>query len=161
MANADSGETGEAIDARRALVMWALGELGEQNPNKYYRVACKEFADRQLEHSKSWCGIFCLAGLHAIGVCDWQWSTKPTEPGFVFRLRRTTTPEPGDIVVFQRGEDGSNVWHHAIVQDVRNGRIYTIDGNVLRFPKEGVATRDRPWDENASFFSIGSLLRDP
>lgn len=154
-------ETGEAIDARASLVRWALGELGPQDPNKYFRVACKDFADRGLEHVKSWCGIFALAGLHAIGVCDWQWSTRKSEPGFVWRLRVVAVPEPGDIAVFRVGADGQDVWHHAIVQEVKAGRVYTIDGNVMRAPREGVETRERPIDSNVTFYSIGSLLRDP
>lgn len=156
-----SEETGEAIDARAAYVRWALGELGEQDPNKYFRIACKEFADRKLEHVKSWCGIFALAGLHVLGLCDWQWSTRASEPGFVWRLRVVAFPEQGDIAVFRKGTDGKDVWHHAIVQEVRNGVVYTIDGNVMFLPKEGVATRDRKIDSNVTFYSIGSLLRDP
>ena len=153
-------ETGEAIDARAALVRWALGELGVQDPNKYFRVACVEFADRGLEHEKSWCGIFVLAGLHALGLVDWQWSTDPRRPGFVFRLTVTRDPQPGDVAVFRVGRDGKDVWHHAIVEYVRNGRVYTIDGNVMMYPKEGVMTKERPIDSNVTFYSIGSLVRD-
>lgn len=148
-------ETGEAIDARGALVRWALGELGEQDPRKYYRMCAPDFIATK-PNEKSWCGIFCLAGLHAVGLCDWLWSTRRTEPGFVWRLRVTHEPQPGDIVIF-----GAPLWHHAIVQDVRNGRVYTIDGNVMRAPLEGVATRDRPIDSNVTFYSIASLLEDP
>lgn len=157
-----SDETGEAIDARARLVAWALSQVGDRDPNEYYRVACHEFADRKLEHTKSWCGIFVLAGLHACGLCTWQWSTRASEPGFVFRLRVTSFPDVGDVAVFRKGADGKDVWHHAIVQrPPENGRVDTVDGNVLFAPREGVAVKTRPVDSNVTFYSIASLLRDP
>lgn len=146
-------ETGEAIDARNSLVDWARGELGEQNPDKYYRVCAPEFIGHK--HDKSWCGIFCLAGLHAIGVCDWMWQGGK---GFVWRLARTTEPQRGDIAVFRKGASGKDLWHHAIVESADEDRVHTIDGNVMPFPKEGVETRVRPIDSNVTFYSIGRLL---
>ncbi len=156
----DQTETGEAIDARQALVVWALAQLGEQDPNKYYRACAPQFADKSAEHSVSWCGVFCLAGLRAVGLCDWNWSSRASQPGFVWQLRIVTLPEPGDIAVFRKGADGKDIWHHAIVQRVENGRVYSVDGNVMRFPKEGVETRERPVDGNVRFYSIAELLSD-
>lgn len=152
-------ETGEAIDARTALVEWAAGEIGERDPNVYYRVCAPQFADKGAEHSVSWCGIFCLAGLHAVAPTRapmWK-----TGKGFVFELRVVPFPERGDIAVFRKGADGRDIWHHAIVEHVASGRVYTIDGNVMPAPKEGVARRVRPIDSNVTFYSIASLLRDP
>lgn len=155
-----SEETGEAIDARARLVAWAAGEIGEQDPHKYYRVCAPQFADRKgTEHSISWCGIFCLAGLHEIAPTRApMWITGK---GFVFDLRVTLLPEPGDIAVFRKGADGRDLWHHAIVERCEKGRVHTIDGNVLIAPREGVARRVRPIDGNVTFYSIATLLRDP
>lgn len=157
-----SDETGEAIDARARLVAWAISQIGDRDPNEYYRVCAPQFADGGHEHDTSWCGIFCLAGLHAVGLCEWEWSTRRTEPGFVWRLRVTPFPDMGDIAVFRKGADGRDVWHHAIVEaPPTKGLVRTIDGNVLPAPREGVATRTRPVDSNVTFYSIASLLRDP
>lgn len=157
-----SDETGEAIDARARLVAWALSQVGERDPNEYFRVCAPDFADKGLEHEKSWCGIFCLAGLRECGLCDWAWSTRRTEPGFVWRLRVVPFPDMGDVAVFRKGADGRDIWHHAIVEAPPvNGRVRTVDGNVLLAPREGVATRTRPVDSNVTFYSIATLLRDP
>ena len=160
MATSDAfAETGEAIDARARLVAWAASQIGERDPNEYYRVCAPQFADRGAEHSVSWCGIFALAGLHVIAPTRApMWATGK---GFVRDLRTVSLPEPGDIAVFRKGADGRDLWHHAIVERVERGRVYTIDGNVLPAPREGVARRDRPIDANATFYSIASLLRDP
>jgi hypothetical protein len=158
-------ETGEAIDARACLVAWALGEVGEQDPNKYFRVCAPQFADRGAEHSVSWCGVFCLAGMRAVGLCSWDWSSRASEPGFVWRLRITAFPERGDIMVKRKGADGvRDLWHHAIVKAPPvGGFVETIDGNVLIAPREGVAERRRPVESPAlmTFYSIATLLRDP
>lgn len=154
-------ETGEALDARDRYVAWALSQLGERDPNEYFRICAKDFANKRLEHTKSWCGIFALAGLRVCNFCDWEWSLRPSEPGFVYRLPRVSFPEKGDIAVFQKGADGKDIWHHAIVKRApEKGYVETIDGNVLLYPKEGVAERKRYIDSNASFYSIAGLLRD-
>lgn len=154
-----SDETGEAIDARARLVEWALGEVGEQNPHKYYRICAPQFADKPgTERTISWCGIFCLAGLRTLNLCDWEWVTGK---GFVYRLRYTAFADQGDIAVFRKGANGRDLWHHAIVaRPTKNGYVETVDGNVLISPREGVAERKRPLDSNVTFYSIASLLRD-
>lgn len=149
-------ETGEAIDARARLVAWARGEVGTQDPNKYYRVCAPSF----VGHEKAWCGIFCLSGLHALKLCSWFWSIDPERPGFVWRLDRTTEPKQGDIAVFRFDELGRELWHHAIIDRLESSRVRSIDGNVLRSPLEGVAERVRPVTPNVSFYSIARLLRD-
>ena len=157
-------ETGEAIDARARLVAWALSQVGERDPNEYYRVCAPQFADRGAEHSISWCGIFCLAGLRLNDLCDWEWSTRRTEPGFVYRLRVTAFPDTSDIAVFEKGANGATLWHHAFVRRLEGGVLYTVDGNTgYVAPKEGVSTRERKMSVergNVTFYSIASLLRD-
>ena len=158
-------ETGEAIDARARIEEWALSQVGEQDPNTYYRICAPEFADKGHEHDKSWCGIFCLAGLHVAGLCDWEWSTRRTEPGFVYRLKPVQFPAKSDIAVFEKGESGRTLWHHAFVRRLEGGVLYTVDGNTgYVAPKEGVSTRTRRMSDergNVTFYSIAALLRDP
>ncbi len=159
-----SEESGEAIDARARLIEWALGEVGPQDPNKYYRICAPQFADKGAEHSVSWCGIFYLAGLVENGLCAWQWSTRRSEPGIAWRLRKVAFPDVGDLVIFQKGADHTrDLWHHAFVRrPPANGLVDTVDGNVLIAPAEGVATRTRsilPTQE-VTFYSIAGLLAD-
>jgi hypothetical protein len=43
-------------------------------------------------------------------------------------------PRPGDLVCWDRGKRGSWQGHIGIVEKVENGILYTIEGNVGRFP---------------------------
>lgn len=145
--------TGEAIDARRAVVDIALGELGEQHPDKYWSLVNQDFVGHP--HDKSWCGGFALWCLRTAGLCDWDWINAR---GFLFRLRVVSLPKPGDIAYFSQGQ------HHAIVRDLCGGILYSVDGNVMLFPREGVELRERR-NPNCTFYSIGCLtgedLRGP
>lgn len=145
--------TGEAIDARRRVVDAAIAEIGFREPSKYWRTVCPDFLG-QKPNAKAWCGIFALWCIRqALPEVDWLWSTRASEPGFVWRLSHTALPEPGDVAVF-----GPTLWHHAIVEDCYGGNVYTIDGNVLPAPLEGVARRKRPILPATSFHSIAKLI---
>ena len=154
--------TGEAIDARARVIAWALGEVGEQDPRKYFGMCAPQYLADGRDHSRdtSWCGIFVLSALRAAGVVgpDWTWATGL---GFVNRedpagkrwMPCTALPQaPGDVVVF-----GAPTWHHAIVHSWGNGRVYTVDGNTLPAPREGVATRSRPLAAYG-YYSLARLL---
>ena len=45
-----------------------------------------------------------------------------------------TTPRPGDVVCWDRGNPGSWQGHIGIVEKVENGILHTVEGNVGRFP---------------------------
>jgi hypothetical protein len=45
-----------------------------------------------------------------------------------------TNPRPGDVVCWDRGDPGSWQGHIGIVERVENGILYTVEGNVGRFP---------------------------
>jgi len=158
-----SDETGEAIDARARLVAWAEGEVGLQDPAKYYAICAPQFLGTK-PNEKSWCGIFVLAGLRTLELCDWDWSTRRTEPGFVYRLRPIAFPDVGDIAVFQKSADGvRDLWHHAIVRRPPiGGLVDTVDGNVLWAPAEGVALKTHRIRSALGdrFYSIAGLLAD-
>lgn len=152
-----SDETGEAIDARARVVARARSFLGpqgepcERDPNIFYRVAAPQFADGKHEHDTSWCGIFALACLKLEGLApEFMWTTGK---GFVYHLRSVSLPKPGDVVVF-----GAPLWHHAIVEYVAAGKVHSIDGNVLPFPKEGCSARVRDLTPATVFYSIATLI---
>ena len=138
-------ETGEAIDARARVVARARSFLGpngeprEQDPKQFFAIAAPQFAGGHHEHDTAWCGIFALSCLK-----------------LVYHLRVVSVPEPGDVVVF-----GAPLWHHAIVERVEAGKLHTIDGNVLPFPKEGCAAKVRDIGPAVTFYSIHSLISDP
>lgn len=168
----DIDETGEAIDARARIMARARSFLApdgkpcEQDPDTFYRVAAPTFATGKHDHDTSWCGIFCLAVYKLEGFAQdiaWKIGERGADGnrryGYVYNLPTVSLPLPGDTVVFRKGADGRDLWHHALVDDVRNGRVYTIDGNVLPFPKEGCAAKDRAIDSNATFYSIAVWLR--
>jgi hypothetical protein len=153
-----SEETGEAIDARANVVAIARSYLGEQDPNVFYRDAAPQFADNGSEHRISWCGVFWLHCLRRAGITDATWVTGK---GFAYGFLRTVSiPEPGDGVYWGMTRNQ----HYAVVERVVDGVVYTIDGNTMPAPKEGVTARqhrmiDLPRD--GCYFSIASLLRDP
>lgn len=149
-------ETGEAIDARARVVGRARSQLGEQNPNTYYAVVAPDYFGHV--HDKAWCGVFALWCLVTEGLCNWQWVDGD---GFVYRLERTTDPQPGDIAVFERSPSGAVLWHHAVVERVELGHyVHTIDGNALPFPKEGVEAKVHETN-GAKFYSIAQLISEP
>jgi len=139
-------------DHRELVVGYAAGQVGVTDPSPYYESALPGAA----RHSwpKHWCGIFCLWALHEAGLAlDWEWDFKPAEKkwGFLWRLRPTSNPQPGDIAYFERYQ------HHAIVERVDAHTAWTIDGNQAGGV---VARRERPRARVHAFFSIEPLLGD-
>jgi hypothetical protein len=141
-------ETGEALDARARVVEIARGELGPQDPDKYWAVVCPALVGH--EHTIAWCGGFALWCLREAGLTDLSWVVGK---GFVGHLRSTALPEPGDVAVF-----GAPLWHHAIVTGFGDGHVETIDGNTMPFPLEGVTAKRHPITPAAAFYSIASLI---
>ncbi len=152
--------TGEAIDARGRVLEWALSQVGDRDPNEYFRRAAPQYLGGHHEHDTSWCGIFALAALREAGVCDWTWVTSlgfvnfEDDTGKRWLPKSSLPAAPGDIVVF-----GAPTWHHAIVHSFGDGKVRTIDGNTLPFPREGVACRERPIGA-FGYYSLARLLRE-
>jgi hypothetical protein len=101
-------------------------------------------------HEKAWCGAFALRCLNRALGTGYVW--KPSV-GFLYPLglRIVSWPEPGDVAYFGAGQ------HHAIVEKFEGGRLYTVDGNSLTAPREGVALRERA-NTAVTYYSIGKLL---
>lgn len=150
----NNDETGEAIDARALVVTAAESQIGEQDPDKYWRQVCPDLLGHP--HTISWCGGFALWALHQAGLCDWHWDIwkgPGTPSGFLYRLRHTADPMPGDLAYFARSQ------HHAVIARVLEHYVDTIDGNTLRFPREGVTGPNiRKRVEVTSFYSIAQLV---
>lgn len=146
-------ETGEAIDARAELAACALSQLGEQDPDKYWRVVQPLLVGNR--HTISWCGGFCLWNLVVTELCDWKWTIYKggnSPSGFLYRLRRTSDPQLADMAYFEKGQ------HHAIIVQRDGDDLVTVDGNSMRSPKEGVTRNERKLSEITAFYSIATLI---
>lgn len=147
-------ETGEAIDARARVVAIAEAEIGEQDPDKYWKEVCPDLCGHP--HRIAWCGGFALWCLRTAGLTNWDWYIYqgPGSPsGFLFHLLPTEDPKPGDIAYFD------HMQHHAIVKEVNWPYVDTIDGNSMASPKEGVTAKTHNTaEERITFYSIEDLL---
>lgn len=132
--------------ARDAVVRIARAELGPQHPDRYWAEVCPAFVGHP--HDVAWCGGFALWCLRKAGLCDWSWQIGK---GFLFRLTKTNAPEAGDIAYFEKGQ------HHAIVERCEAGQVWTIDGNSLTAPAEGVTAKVRKFSDVTAFYSIRSI----
>ena len=129
----------EAIATRAleiAVDQIGLGELGENNRGKHV-VRYKNGNDT----GGAWCASFV----------SWCFEEAARQLGFELpfersdgakRLRKNVgrfgsfvkDPQPGDIICWHRGKNGSWQGHVGIVEKVKNGIVYTIEGNVGRYP---------------------------
>jgi hypothetical protein len=164
-----AGRTGEELDAlhptRAAILEWAEKWIGECNPDEIWTLANSPHM-RGDPSGISWCGGFTLAGLvQNVPACRaWSWQRS----GFVLArgLPVVSSPEPGDIAIWRKVPPAgvSDTWHHAFVESTKDGFVESIDGNVLRAPREGVARCSRLVNYGAStgykptFYSIAGLL---
>lgn len=133
--------------SRARVVAIAAAELGEQAPDRFWRVVCPAFVGHP--HDVAWCGGFALWCLREAGLCDWEWVPGK---GFLYRLPRTHAPEPGDIAYF------GALAHHAVVEEVHGPSIISIDGNTMPAPLEGVTRKVRDRSAVTDFYSIAPLL---
>ena len=117
-------------DCRAALLEWAKTQVGPGDRAAYWRSAFGSDPGSEL----AWCGVFCLAGLHAIGLAqDVRWHLGL---GFVgpAGLKQTKTPERGDI-----GYVSESYQHHFLYDHTDDrGLIHSIDGNQFD-------VRERTW----------------
>lgn len=141
---------------RDAIVAWAESFLTEGPPGgramrgeldpvaRVWPYVCPAFARPELRHTKSWCGGFALlAWKSCLPACAaWVWRDGV---GFLgpYGVHTVALPEPGDVRVSKYAEGSTDVvWHHSIVTRVLgDGRVETVDGNTLAFPREGVTRR--------------------
>lgn len=147
-------------EPRARVVAIALGELGpggatkDQDPQKYIRDAAPIYIG-QPPNAKAWCGIFWLWCLRQAGLTTATWRDGV---GFAGDYPRVSLPEPGDGMYF-----GKPNHHYGVVIRVANGRVYTVEGNTLTAPREGVTYTSHPLNAvdagGGCYFSIRNLLR--
>jgi hypothetical protein len=136
--------------SRARVVRIARAELGEQNPDKYWRDAYPPFIGHA--HDKAWCGAFALWCLRQACLVDWTWIDGK---GFleVYAMPKVQLPELGDVAYFAKNS------HHAIVAGVGGGNVTLINGNGMLAPREGVTETNVPLvGAVTAFYSIERLL---
>ena len=136
------------MSVRDDIVAAARAEVGAGDIPKYWK-SCGIVAP----FPKYWCGGFALWAIHQAGVAlDVKWKLAL---GFceVQGLRRTKTPEPGDVAYTDAP------WqHHAIVESFVDGMVSTIDGN--QGPPQPVKRKaPRPVPPGMVFYSIDKFLK--
>jgi hypothetical protein len=132
------------VTTRAYVVELARGELGKSDPAVYWReVLGPKWVGPYPKH---WCGAFCLWALRQAGLTDWEWEVGK---GFLWRLQRTKTPEPGDI-----GYVDQPFQHHFLVTEADRHTISSVDGNQ---GTPGVQARSRVANKH-TYFSIAALL---
>jgi len=96
----------------------------------------------------NWCaGFVSWCYSHAPGGCPFRYSLGARDVREQFRRRGWTydvehrTPQPGDIVVWWRGQPEGWQGHIGLVHHAADGILYTIEGNKGGFPAP-VATFD-------------------
>lgn len=107
-------------EIRDKLLQVAYAELGNSDPHRYWLEAFGSDPNTSKKHL-AWCGIFCLCCLRKLELCSWMWVIGK---GFLFRLRTTSSPQPGDIAYFDKPFQ-----HHAFVQSVEGDKLNLIQGN--------------------------------
>ncbi len=129
-------------DYRAELLEWAKGEVGPGRRADYWRTVFGSDPGPKL----SWCGVFCLAGLHHVGLTDAKWKLGQ---GFIYPLglQRTTTPARGDI-----GYIDQPFQHQFLFDYEYDGWIHSVDGN-----QPDVRERKRR-KAGIVFFSIQPLI---
>jgi hypothetical protein len=129
-------------DYRAELLEWAKGEVGPGRRADYWRAVFPNDPGPQL----AWCGVFCLAGLHHVGLTNAHWKLGV---GFVgpLKLPQTRTPSRGDI-----GYLHSPYQHHFLFDYEYDGKVHSVDGN-----QPDVREKVRP-KQGIVFYSIQPLI---
>lgn len=112
---------------RDLVVSIARAELGNTDPTRYWT----EVLPGQLIYPPHWCGAFALYCLRQARLTNWTWrvglgflSAPDRDGNLRWRLPRTNVPRLGDIAYRDRPYQ-----HHAMVSEVDQAEIGTIDGN--------------------------------
>lgn len=130
------------VDYKEKLIEMAMGELGTKEVNNYTK-----YGDWYLIGfaSYDWCQMFVSWCANQAGIPT---SVIPRASGVVqskdffeskgrFKYKENYTPKRGDLIIFL-----NNASHIGIVTDVRDGRVYTVEGNTSNM----VAERSYPLD---------------
>lgn len=116
---------------RQRLAELVAGEIGSRDSNKYWAEVLQQ---PRGPYPPQWCGAFTLWGLRIALKCPWLWEIGR---GYLFRLRPTDTPEPGDVCYRDKPYQ-----HHAMVvaYNPEAHVVMTFDGNSGNPP--GIVSRN-------------------
>lgn len=147
--------------AQRELELVLAGYFTSTRVDEYWADVLHQSV-RQL-HPPHWCGalaLFCLHGALLATELTWRFSSKSDKrSGFLWALKRTEMPEPGDIGYIDQPNQ-----HHFIVEtaDAVAGVVECIDGNAG--DSDGLAPIkrvERKWGApGVVYFSIAPLLKE-
>ena len=138
-------------EIRQRIVDFAIAEVGETFPDKYWRVV---LPGDPGPYPKSWCGAGYLWCLHQAGVTDAKWRRGTGIEG-AFRMANipveyTREPLPGDMAYFDKNQ------HHAVVIAPTGGMVGLVNFNG----DGGKVTRNHKTQRAVKlFYSIASLVR--
>jgi len=132
---------------RAALAEMAAGarEVGANNDGAWVR----KYLHGLVPPPANWCAAFVswCYDQHADGV-PFRYSAGARDvrdqfrrKGWAYDLSSGATPEPGDIVVWWRGQPAGWMGHIGLVHHAADGIVFTIEGNKGGFP-----ARVRPFD---------------
>jgi len=118
------------------------GEEGGNNSGPHVAKYLGIVDDGDPDDDGSWCAAFVSwCGTQAslqlgYGECVFKTSNgaKKLAENIIAVGERVSFPAPGDIVWWDRGKPGSWEGHIGIVWKIEKGVLYTVEGNVGRFP---------------------------
>ena len=132
------------MSQRDQLLDWAKSQVGPGDRVGYWLNALGYDPGK----SKAWCGAFCLAGLHTVGLAlGHKWGIDGSGMVGPLHLKRTMTPSRGDICYLDQPFQ-----HHFLFDYEHDGYVHSVDGNQ---PDVREKKRRR---EGIVFYSIESLL---
>lgn len=112
------------LDVQARIARVAIEEEGKSDVAPYWLDVLEPPQAHPVDahgHPLSWCGAFALWCLHQAGAAAGvHWIPGR---GFLWRLHPTTTPRVGDIAYRHTHQ------HHAVVVEVGDGWVTTVDGN--------------------------------
>lgn len=144
-------------DLRKCVVECALGEIGNDDPSKYWEEAAGISPSRAGAVPAAWCGVFALWCLRKVLLTDVLWKFGA---GFVYqaglRQIRVTAAQPGDIAYFNRAQ------HHAVVVGVLPDEtaLELVNGNSggSGLANGRVSRSVKKMDRVTAVFSISPLV---
>jgi hypothetical protein len=139
----------DAAAKRWRATRFALREVGQTDWKRYYPGVL------QSTSRVEWCGIFALWILHQAGIgAGVQWEISK---GFLYKLKLTNSPQPGDIAYVDQPSQ-----HHAVVIDANKqpNQIECVNGNGgnAQYTGNVVTHTFLPRSHYSAFYSIGPWL---
>lgn len=124
-----------------ALAERGNGEVGGNNSGPHVAKYMGITDDGDPDDDGSWCAAFVswcgTQASFALGhecVFEISRGAKKLGSNIAEAGQRITVPLPGDVVWWDRGKAGSWQGHIGIVWKIEAGILYTVEGNVGRFP---------------------------